>query len=1516
MDRRPTQFIILYDSHMRVAFLLLLLTFGVTVHRLEAAEAPTNILMDSIEIPSTARTGSFVATIEAEDVDSSDTHEYALVSGSGATHNSLFRISGDELLAQANFSSEVGNDFSIRIRVTDIDGLSFERSFTLTVVIESMSIVINEIHYDPDDNLLNGEFIEIYNSGVSSVNLAGWRFDKGIDYTFPNGARLAPGAYIVLAKSPATIQAAFGVIAHGPWSGNLNGDGEEVRLLNGLGETVDQVDYKVGFPWPVASSGEGSSMELLHHLLDNDLGSSWRASPLFSEVSESTLLGFQSTGWSWRAGDTEASMPVSEWRQPNFVEDGSWAANQQLPIGYGDVTGVTLNTTITGMRYNYGCIFLRNTFVIAEGEIPSTIRINSTSDDGMVIWINGVEVERKRFDGDALIGGLATNQFNEGTYEAVTIQNAAEFLVAGNNTITVQVFNTQLDSSDLGFDIEVVRPAQPLTAETGPSPGQQNRVFTSSVAPNIRQVDHSPQAPSSSESVVITAKVTDPEGVDGVELRYQTVMPGAFVPSRTPRSVSEILANPEDAPPLNDEFENPANWTHLVMVDNGTNGDSVAGDNVYTVSLPAQAHRTLVRYRIQITDSEGTSALVPYEDDASLNFAYFVYNGVPDYTASTASVHPDGAGHVWPKEAISRVPVYHWLIRPQDMQTLQAYEGSQQFTNNGTDAELAARRAYDWEGAMVYDGVVYDHVRVRLRGGNSRYGDFDGRFHQGKRHYKFKFNKGYYFAAHNNEGKPYKRKWSVLNVSRMYGTKGGNAWGLTEKMGERLYRTMGVPVQKTHWFQFRVVDDASEAPDQYGGDFWGIQIAQERYDVRFLESRDMTKGNLYKLSDFIFDADRQRRYQSSDMVSDGSEFDNIRFNLHGGQTANWLEDHVNYDQWYRYSAVGEAIRHYDIFPEPTGRHRLKNVVWYFDPVGNDPTRGQLWQLPYDYDASWGPSFNEGWDHANNGLYGHVQIDGQPYIDKPDMKIAHRNVLRSFRDLVWQPDQINNLLDHFEVFLSELSKADQDRWRNAPSSEGTANDDPLSEKVTSMKGFAFTGWNEGSGPGVGDGGRASFLDSISDALDAGKLPVTPSITYTGAAGFPTDALQFQSSVFSDPQGNGTFSAMEWRIGEIEDPLAPSREAAKEFILENDLIWGSGELTSFNSLIDIPNGALKVGHTYRARVRHKDSSGRWGHWSLPVEFTAGLPLAYGTLKDNLMVSEFMYHPADASGPETAAGFSNSDFEYIELHNISETLSLDLMDVRFTKGVDFDFSSGSVTSLGPKEFVLVVKNTAAFTFRYGSEFPIAGEWDSDQRLSNGGEQIKLSFGSGTAIHDFIYSDNAPWPTSPDGDGSSLTLIRPETAPDHTLSSNWRASHATMGTPGFLETEGPFASWMATHHLINPLGDTYISDIPNIVSYALGLDIVVPASSSMTRAKIVEIDSDQYSAISFNRRIEATDASYQIEVSDNLEDWDIDPGDDSVTTLGAVINNGDGTEEVTIRLVQPMTEGNKFLRLRISVN
>ena len=59
-----------------------------------------------------------------------------------------------------------------------------------------------------------------------------------------------------------------------------------------------------------------------------------------------------------------------------------------------------------------------------------------------------------------------------------------------------------------------------------------------------------------------------------------------------------------------------------------------------------------------------------------------------------------------------------------------------------------------------------------------------------------------------------------------------------------------------------------------------------------------------------------------------------------------------------------------------------------------------------------------------------------------------------------------------------------------------------------------------------------------------------------------------------------------------------------------------------------------------------SGRWSHWSRPVEFTAPSPAAaVEVYRYALALSEIMFHPAGASNDdERATACESADFEFI--------------------------------------------------------------------------------------------------------------------------------------------------------------------------------------------------------------------------------------------------------------------------------
>jgi hypothetical protein len=144
-------------------------------------------------------------------------------------------------------------------------------------------VVISEIHYHPVEKadfdtagipVYSGtstvadftndvhEFVEIQNAGATAVDLSGWTLSGGIDFTFPAGTTIAPGAYRVIATNPARIAAVYGLNEStilGPYIGQLSNRADTIRLKNSAGNTVDSVGYSATFPWAISADALGAN---------------------------------------------------------------------------------------------------------------------------------------------------------------------------------------------------------------------------------------------------------------------------------------------------------------------------------------------------------------------------------------------------------------------------------------------------------------------------------------------------------------------------------------------------------------------------------------------------------------------------------------------------------------------------------------------------------------------------------------------------------------------------------------------------------------------------------------------------------------------------------------------------------------------------------------------------------------------------------------------------------------------------------------------------------------------------------------------------------------------------------------------------------------------------------------------------------------------------------------------------------------------------------------------------------
>ena len=66
-------------------------------------------------------------------------------------------------------------------------------------------VTINEVHYHPGDGTQTSEFVELHNYGREPVDVSFWELRGGVRWIFPQGSRIAAGAFLLVAKDVAML---------------------------------------------------------------------------------------------------------------------------------------------------------------------------------------------------------------------------------------------------------------------------------------------------------------------------------------------------------------------------------------------------------------------------------------------------------------------------------------------------------------------------------------------------------------------------------------------------------------------------------------------------------------------------------------------------------------------------------------------------------------------------------------------------------------------------------------------------------------------------------------------------------------------------------------------------------------------------------------------------------------------------------------------------------------------------------------------------------------------------------------------------------------------------------------------------------------------------------------------------------------------------------------------------------------------------------------------------------------
>lgn len=326
----------------------------------------------------------------------------------------------------------------------------------------------------------------------------------------------------------------------------------------------------------------------------------------------------------------------------------------QAGTGFGGLIRTDVKADLFGK--NSGA-YLRFPFVVENPSALVNWRLSLRYDEGVVMWLNGVEVVHRNAPDPVLWNSAALTDrpvWDANDLEEVKFDSFVGSMVAGTNVLAVQVLGGSASDHDMLCEVRLDAFSTTQTTNTpayfiAPTPGADNRYGSTALGPILSEVSHTPSTPKDDEDLTVTARVVPTFGpIGAVTLRYRVMY---------------------------------SNEVAVAMQDDGLHGDGLPGDGLYGAVIPASASGPgqMVRYALFASDTTAHTNRLPQFLNRLTTEEYY----------GTVILNP---------AVTSALPVMQWFVKTP----------SSAEVDPGTLCSL------------YYDGEFYDNVTVRIRGGTSR----------------------------------------------------------------------------------------------------------------------------------------------------------------------------------------------------------------------------------------------------------------------------------------------------------------------------------------------------------------------------------------------------------------------------------------------------------------------------------------------------------------------------------------------------------------------------------------------------------------------------------------------------------------------------------------------------------------------------------------------------------------------------------------------------------------------------
>ena len=455
-------------------------------------------------------------------------------------------------------------------------------------------VVINELMYKPISGDDADQYVEVFNRGATPVDLSNWSFIAGPSFQFAQGTTLPAGGFLVVAEDAVRLRSHYPQLnltnTVGNFSGRIPHGGGRIALARpelfnavdsggkpttlALPVVEDEVTFGTGGRWGTWAHGGGSSLELSDPNSNHRLAANWGDSDESRKSAWTNLVvtAVLDNGANYGTFVDQVQLGLLDVGEM-LVDNVSVRLGTNGPnlLRNGDFEAGFTNWTLLGDH-------LRSSLETPDGlgGFQSANAIHLRSSDAVWVAANAAQ-------GTLNSGGLTSGKL-------ATLSLAGRWL-HGSPEVLLRLHGNWLELAG----------ALPIPTNLG-TPGLPNSQLVSAPRPAIHSVSHAPAIPRAGQAVVVTARIDGAEG---------------GTPTLQYRIDTQVTLNP--------------GYTSVPMVDDGTGGDGVANDGIYSASIPAQPAGTVVAFIITATAPQGGASRFPFPmaENAGLPYECVVVFGDP-----------------------------------------------------------------------------------------------------------------------------------------------------------------------------------------------------------------------------------------------------------------------------------------------------------------------------------------------------------------------------------------------------------------------------------------------------------------------------------------------------------------------------------------------------------------------------------------------------------------------------------------------------------------------------------------------------------------------------------------------------------------------------------------------------------------------------------------------------------------------------------------------------------------------